>query len=800
MSAALLPTDGQASEVEQLRAELVRQQRNLRLLREVARLSRGGVNPQTIFEAIYDRLREVLPIDAFFVALAERADSPEYHFALFIDEGSPVPADDSRVGGLTGWILNLKESRLYGDLHADLDPDAPVPARFGNTTRLSRSWIGVPLMVGRESVGVISVQNYEPGLYTESDLQLVEALADLAAVAIDNALLYRAQEDLSQSLATRVAARTEELAVLITIAAGLSRGRYDESRLTEAIERILWLLNLHTGVIWLADPALGLRRAAAYTADGPAMLSELVLDPESMSPDQITIQVFQQNRSIMSPSLRMPRLRPQAEFGLLVEEPDEDVSVFALPLQAHGRVVGVLTLYGVPGRELAEQDDTLLAAIAQQLAIGIENARLYRDARTTAAIAERRAENLALVHRISRLVSSSLDPGEVVRITAEQMAQLFGVDHCGIMLFDDSGERGEVVAEFPPIGTIGVRAHFLPGDYLEDEPGRGEPGYVHNMQTDPRVRALREAAEGFGVRAMGLVPLISRGRSVGAISLNQIHTIREFSDEELALCRTIAAQVAIALENARLYQMSVTHVEQELEIARSIQSNLFPRELPPIPGAALAGRCMPAFETGGDFYDVLQLGAGRYGFSIGDVSGKSLPAAMLMAVARSVVRSEALDHPLPERVVTETNGLVVQDVPPNTFVSLCYAVYETTSGRLVTANAGHITPLLRRADGTVEWIQVVSNLPLGIHPEVQYEASSTHLGPGDSVLFLTDGLVEAFSPEGEMFGFDRLVRLFAETGNCSPDKAVDLLLDTVCDWQGREHRNDDMTAIVLQVQ
>jgi serine phosphatase RsbU (regulator of sigma subunit) len=171
-----------------------------------------------------------------------------------------------------------------------------------------------------------------------------------------------------------------------------------------------------------------------------------------------------------------------------------------------------------------------------------------------------------------------------------------------------------------------------------------------------------------------------------------------------------------------------------------------------------------------------------------------------MAVARSVVRSEALDHPLPERVVTETNGLVVQDVPPNTFVSLCYAVYETTTGRLVMANAGHITPLLRRADGTVEWLPIVSNLPLGINSEIQYEASTARLSAGDSVLFLTDGLVEAFSPQGEMFGFDRLARLFAETGNHSPDQVVDLLLDTVCDWQGREHRNDDMTAIVLQVQ
>lgn len=789
----------QLSEAERLRLELARQQRNLRLLREIAQISRGGVEPQVIFEAIYDRLCEVLPIDAFFVALCDRADTQEYHFALFIDEGRAVPATDSRVGGLTGWILSLKQARLFRDLHAELDPQAPLPAGFGNTARRSRSWIGVPLMIGRESVGVISIQSYQPGMYTEADLQLVEALADLAAVAIDNTLLYRAQDELSQSLATRVAARSEELAVLIAIASGLSRGRYDQERLTEAIERILWLLNLRSGAIWLADQTAGLRRAAAYSMiDDHAMQAEQD-GAGSESPDPITVHAFQQNRPISAPSLRAYG-RQQAALSLLEGDDGADASAVAVPLRAHGRIVGVLTLMGEPERQLAEHDDALLEAICQQLAIGIENTRLFRDARATAQVAERRAENLAIVHRISRLISSSLDPAEVVRITAEQMAQFFGVDHCAIMLFDESGEHGEIVAEFPELGSIGTRAQFVPGDYLESEPGRGEPGYVEDIQHDRRMRALREAAQRFGVRGTLLVPLISRGRSVGAIGLNQIHTLREFSDEDRELCRTVAAQVAVALENARLHQMAVTDVERELEIARSIQANLFPRALPTIPGVSLAGRCLPAFETGGDFYDVLPLASGRYGVSIGDVSGKSLPAAMLMAVARSIVRSEALDHLLPERVVTETNTLVSQDVPHDTFVSLCYAVYQPADGRLVLANAGHITPLLRRAGGAVEFLPVISNLPLGIASDQQYQAVGIQLRHGDSVLFLTDGLVEAFSPDGEMFGFERLAALFGSCGSLPADEVVEQLLDAVCRWQGDGRRADDMTVIVLQVQ
>ena len=799
-SASILPPEHDRQlELTRLREELARQQRNMRLLREIALVGRGGVEPQEVFEAIYERLRQVLPIDSFFVALCDNTDTQAYHFALFIDEGRPVPVLDKRIGGLTGWILKLKESRLFRDLHAERDADSPVPERFGNEGHRSRAWIGVPLMIGRDSVGVISVQSYEYGVYTEADLVLVEALADLAAVAIDNAVLYRTQDELTQSLATRVAARSEELAVLTAIASGLSRGQYNEVRLGEALERILSMLNLHSGEVWLAEGPAGLRRAAAHAAAGQALRLEA---QSATEPDPITVAVFQHNRLIARPFHHAAGGRlAQEELGLSVDSrPASDEAVFAMPLQAHGRVVGVLTLYGEAGRELAAHEHSLLEAASQQMAIGVENARLYRDARSTAAIAERRADNLALVHRISRLISSSLDPQAVVRITAEQMVQLFGVDHCGIMLFDESGAHGEVVAEFPARGALGARAIFEPGDFLEDQPGRGQPGYVTDIGADPRLRALRHIARRLQIQATLLIPLISRGRSVGAIALNQIHTTRPFSDEEVELCRTIAAQVATALENARLYQMSVTNVEQEMKIAGSIQANLFPRTLPRIPGATLAGRCLPALETGGDFYDVLQVRENRFGFSIGDVSGKSLPAAMLMAVARSIVRSEAIDNASPERVVTETNGLVSQDVPPNTFVSLCYAVYEADSRRLVLANAGHITPLLRKANGEVDFLPVESNLPLGIDARLQYSSNGVVLAPGDSVLFLTDGLVEAFTPDGEMFGFERLARLFGAEGARPAAEVVETLLDAVCDWQPDEHRNDDMTAIVLQVQ
>ncbi len=176
-SVSLPSLDHHEQEVNRLRAELSQQERNLRLLREVALMSRGGIDPLEVFDTIYQRLAAVLPIDAFFVALCDSPDSKTYHFALFIDEGERVDLSDQSVGGLTGWILEIKQARLFRDLHRERGTETPDPQQFGNRNRRSRSWIGVPLMIGRASVGVISIQSYDVGVYGENDLELIETLA-----------------------------------------------------------------------------------------------------------------------------------------------------------------------------------------------------------------------------------------------------------------------------------------------------------------------------------------------------------------------------------------------------------------------------------------------------------------------------------------------------------------------------------------------------------------------------------------------------------------------------------------------
>ncbi|NTU83300.1 MAG: SpoIIE family protein phosphatase [Chloroflexales bacterium] len=348
-------------------------------------------------------------------------------------------------------------------------------------------------------------------------------------------------------------------------------------------------------------------------------------------------------------------------------------------------------------------------------------------------------------------------------------------------------------------------------DFPDDESMRISPEaidqslYVQGRGGSPWM-SLPTAAN---IRSWLGVPLIARERVLGVLNIDsrippdlaeQAVTVpaRVFTERDIEVARTFANHAALAIENARLYQESVTRVEQELEIARRIQSNLFPRELPAIRGLALAACCLPARETGGDFYDLIDLGS-RVGVIVGDVSGKSLPAAMLMAVARSTARSEARNHETPWVVLTETNRWLVDDVPRNSFVALSYALVDPEQRRLVLASAGQLTPLLRRADGTTAYLEAPNCLPLGLSSETEFGQAEAALSCGDTLLFYTDGIVEAHDQRRDLFGFERLEQILQAWGHLAPDALIDRILQEVHAFSEGTPTHDDMTLVVVRV-
>jgi predicted ester cyclase len=239
-------------------------------------------------------------------------------------------------------------------------------------------------------------------------------------------------------------------------------------------------------------------------------------------------------------------------------------------------------------------------------------------------------------------------------------------------------------------------------------------------------------------------------------------------------------------------------IEQELRLARSIQQASLPEEVPSLEGWQIAPYYQPAREVGGDFYDFLELKDGRLGLVVGDATGKGVPAALVMASARSMLRAVAqASNYSPGDVLGRVNDSLFTDIPPNMFVTCFYAILDPKSATLSYANAGHDLPYLRRGgDGDAEELRA-RGMPLGLMPGMSYEEKETILQPGEAALFYSDGLVEAHDPRGEMFGFPRLRALIAEHGE---ERSLgDFLMEELYsfveeDWD----QEDDITLLTLR--
>jgi serine phosphatase RsbU (regulator of sigma subunit) len=250
------------------------------------------------------------------------------------------------------------------------------------------------------------------------------------------------------------------------------------------------------------------------------------------------------------------------------------------------------------------------------------------------------------------------------------------------------------------------------------------------------------------------------------------------------------------VQKKKLQDMERTYLQQELRMARDIQQALLPKDLPQLEGWKISCRYQPATEVGGDFYDFLELEDGRLGLVVGDATGHGMPAALVMATARSTLRAVAQASESPGEVLRMANDPLFTDIPPNMFITCFYAILDPSSGRLVYANAGHDLPYLHRG-GDAEELRA-RGMPLGLMPGMSYEEQEVTLESGDSALFYSDGLVEAHDPKRrEMFGFPRLQMLVAKYAE--QESLMNSLLEQLYSFTGEGwEQEDDITLVTLQ--
>jgi serine phosphatase RsbU (regulator of sigma subunit)/ketosteroid isomerase-like protein len=328
-------------------------------------------------------------------------------------------------------------------------------------------------------------------------------------------------------------------------------------------------------------------------------------------------------------------------------------------------------------------------------------------------------------------------------------------------------------------------------------------------------RSVAEIHEAFSGTSFTIVVQVAEGDTVvtkcreSAIGRDEIWGLPptgiESTHESIYIHRLSAGKIAEewSMHDARPVMEDLAQeirererVEQELHVARSIQQASLPKEVPELEGWEISPQYRPAREVGGDFYDFLELPKGRLGILVGDATGKGVPAALVMASARSMLRALAQSSNSPGHVLRRVNDPLVADMPANMFVTCFYAILEPENGNLTYANAGHDLPYLRRRGGACEEL-MARGMPLGIMAGMNYEEKETILEAGEAALFYSDGLVEAHDSRGEMFGFPKLRALVAEHGE--KGSLADLLLEELYSFVGEGwEQEDDITLLTLR--
>lgn len=463
-------------------------------------------------------------------------------------------------------------------------------------------------------------------------------------------------------------------------------------------------------------------------------------------------------------------------------------SELAVPLIIKNRVIGVIDIESPQSHHFTEDHKRLLTLIASRMAVGIENARLYT--RTS-----RQAKTLKLLNEIARELSSILNVDELLKRIGELLTRLIDYQMFSILLLDTSGETLQHRFSLRFQENIQLK-HDVPlgkgivGDAAQNK----EAVLVRDVKKDPRYIETNPET-----RSELAVPLIYNDKVIGVLDLE--HTKKGFfTDDHQRTMTTLAAQIAIAIENARLYEQIARQerrLERDLAAARELQFRLLPAVLPKLRNLDIAAKFSPARAIGGDLYDVLGYSNSRTAIAVGDVSGKGAPAAIYAALVSGILRSHAPIEPAPAEMLAAVNYSLAERRVDGQFVSLIYALWDDDTRKLQVANSGLPRPVYCH-DGKTKLIEA-TGLPLGLFDDAEYDEFSFQAEPGDVFVFFSDGILDATNKAGDLFGRTRLEKIVAECYTNSAESMVKSIFKAAAEHASGVETFDDQTVVAIKV-
>lgn len=463
-------------------------------------------------------------------------------------------------------------------------------------------------------------------------------------------------------------------------------------------------------------------------------------------------------------------------------------SELAIPLILKNRLIGVLDLESEQTGFFKPEHLHLLTLTGSRIAQAIENARLYTRV-------SRQAETLAVLNEISTEIISILDLDPLLAKVGNLLRRLIDYQMFSIMLLDEKGET--LITRYAwrfgyaqaPMRRISVTTGLVGAAVRE-----WRPINVPDVRKDQRYLPMNAET-----RSELIVPLFYKERVIGVLDLEHTRTAF-FNEDHVRTLTTMAAQIAIAIENARLYQR-VRRQEQQLErdiaMAREVQLRLLPTAPPVHQHAEFAVSFLPARAIGGDLYDFLEYSDDQTAIVLGDVSGKAAPAALFAALVSGIMRSSMQQKPAPAAMLALLNEALQERKLESQYVVMLFALWNDENRTLTVANSGAVQPIFCRGGENIT--VKAEGFPLGMFPSATYEEFNVATQPGDAIVFVSDGILDAENEKGDMYGEERLATLLCGSRELPAQHIADAILADVTRFQGSKDRFDDETIIVLKV-
>lgn len=753
-------------------ARLFEQERRRRhlaeVMREVSSAMTSTLNLDQVLELILDGLALVLDYDAASILLAEEGTG-----AVVLRAGRGIPG----LGDMVGTALNI---RLY-----PLGEAAPTLLSFDDEEAYHdyHTLVGLPdphtclaasLLPRGEHLGYLVVDRAGARHFQRNEIEFITTFASQAAVAIENARLYTAQRE-----------QAWISAALLQVAEATARA----TELEEVLDTVARLTPLLVGVdrcaVFLREEGQFNLKAQAGAGEEITLADWANRLPQGLHPT--SCPRFGELLQTLEPVvLDVEDTLPEALRAVF------NGVVILLPLLAKGAVEGILLVGQAPGATpFTMHRVRLMMGIANQAALAIESALL------TLAQQEEAWVSTALLQVAEAVAGQALEVGleTVVYLTP----MLVGLKKVAIYQRDlhtrlfylrqavGLDKAGVTVLRAMPLGlddlglAVDYRSLINRSGYLE-------------------LTLPAQLATPSGLEKVWVWPLRGPAEMLGALVVEAV----PLNQRRIAILSGIAHQLTMAFENARLAQEVVAQqrLEHELALGRDIQRSFLPHTYPEAPGWEIAAYWRAARQVGGDFYDFIPLNVSGergpcWGIVIADVSDKGVPAALFMALSRTLLRSVAINRLSPAETLTRANELLMADVHTTQFVTVFYGVWEPAAGRLAYATAGHNPPLWYTAAGEIKTLPGRGSA-LGVFEDARYKEFEVQLNPGDGLVLYTDGLTDAINAAQEEFSLQRAINLLAKAYVCPAQTVLDMLASAVESHEGDVPAFDDLTLVVLR--